>query len=178
MLLAGCSTVCTTVAEAAKMWNLVVVSPGKHLYTTHFLSMSFFACFVSFLPHSALSSVVVAIFTVTVSGVSRFSFSPQSLQPTRLNVCVHVVNEFLNISRSLDVLKWYPELALQYFLVSFPSWTYRRLVAVEKVCSHTNSIQDILHSWVVLETLFLTNCDWSHSPPTHSAFSPTVLRFA
>lgn len=26
MLLAGCSTVCTTVAEAAKMWNLVVVS--------------------------------------------------------------------------------------------------------------------------------------------------------
>lgn len=25
MLLAGCSTVCTTVAEAAKMWNLVVV---------------------------------------------------------------------------------------------------------------------------------------------------------
>lgn len=26
MLLAGCSTVCTTVAEAAKMWHLVVVS--------------------------------------------------------------------------------------------------------------------------------------------------------
>ena len=26
MLLAGCSTVCTTVAEASKMWNLVVVS--------------------------------------------------------------------------------------------------------------------------------------------------------
>lgn len=26
MLLAGCSTVCTTVAEAAKMWNLIVVS--------------------------------------------------------------------------------------------------------------------------------------------------------
>lgn len=26
MLLAGCSTVCTTVAEAAKMWNLVVVN--------------------------------------------------------------------------------------------------------------------------------------------------------
>ena len=26
MLLAGCSTVCTTVAEAAKMWNLVVES--------------------------------------------------------------------------------------------------------------------------------------------------------
>ena len=26
ILLAGCSTVCTTVAEAAKMWNLVVVS--------------------------------------------------------------------------------------------------------------------------------------------------------
>lgn len=25
MLLAGCSTVCTTVAEAAKMWNLIVV---------------------------------------------------------------------------------------------------------------------------------------------------------
>lgn len=25
MLLAGCSTVCTTVAEAAKKWNLVVV---------------------------------------------------------------------------------------------------------------------------------------------------------
>lgn len=28
MLLAGCSTVCTTVAEAAKMWNLVVLSYG------------------------------------------------------------------------------------------------------------------------------------------------------
>ncbi|KAI8116157.1 Gamma-aminobutyric acid type B receptor subunit 1 [Lucilia cuprina] len=28
MLLAGCSTVCTTVAEAAKMWNLIVVSYG------------------------------------------------------------------------------------------------------------------------------------------------------
>uniref|UniRef100_A0A1A9UIR8 Uncharacterized protein n=1 Tax=Glossina austeni TaxID=7395 RepID=A0A1A9UIR8_GLOAU len=27
MLLAGCSTVCTTVAEAAKMWNLIV--PAK-----------------------------------------------------------------------------------------------------------------------------------------------------
>lgn len=26
MLLAGCSTVCTTVSEAAKKWNLVVVS--------------------------------------------------------------------------------------------------------------------------------------------------------
>lgn len=31
MLLAGCSTVCTTVAEAAKMWNLVVVSSRKVL---------------------------------------------------------------------------------------------------------------------------------------------------
>lgn len=31
MLLAGCSTVCTTVAEAAKMWNLVVVSSGRDL---------------------------------------------------------------------------------------------------------------------------------------------------
>lgn len=30
MLLAGCSTVCTTVAEAAKMWNLVVVSVFVH----------------------------------------------------------------------------------------------------------------------------------------------------
>lgn len=30
MLLAGCSTVCTTVAEAAKMWNLVVVSVLVH----------------------------------------------------------------------------------------------------------------------------------------------------
>lgn len=29
MLLAGCSTVCTTVAEAAKMWNLVVVSISR-----------------------------------------------------------------------------------------------------------------------------------------------------
>lgn len=29
MLLAGCSTVCTTVAEAAKMWHLVVVSVKK-----------------------------------------------------------------------------------------------------------------------------------------------------
>ncbi|EDS38917.1 GABA receptor [Culex quinquefasciatus] len=28
MLLAGCSTVCTTVAEAAKMWNLVVLCYG------------------------------------------------------------------------------------------------------------------------------------------------------
>lgn len=28
MLLAGCSTVCTTVAEAAKMWNLVVMCYG------------------------------------------------------------------------------------------------------------------------------------------------------
>lgn len=32
MLLAGCSTVCTTVAEAAKMWNLVVVSVDKICY--------------------------------------------------------------------------------------------------------------------------------------------------
>jgi len=30
MLLAGCSTVCTTVAEAAKMWNLVVVSKNEN----------------------------------------------------------------------------------------------------------------------------------------------------
>lgn len=29
MLLAGCSTVCTTVAEAAKMWNLIVVSKTR-----------------------------------------------------------------------------------------------------------------------------------------------------
>jgi Na+-transporting NADH:ubiquinone oxidoreductase subunit NqrD len=33
MLLAGCSTVCTTVAEAAKMWNLVVVSIMTKLST-------------------------------------------------------------------------------------------------------------------------------------------------
>lgn len=32
MLLAGCSTVCTTVAEAAKMWNLVVVSAYLFLF--------------------------------------------------------------------------------------------------------------------------------------------------
>lgn len=32
MLLAGCSTVCTTVAEAAKMWNLVVVSVDEIYY--------------------------------------------------------------------------------------------------------------------------------------------------
>ena len=32
MLLAGCSTVCTTVAEAAKMWNLVVVSTEKRIH--------------------------------------------------------------------------------------------------------------------------------------------------
>lgn len=32
MLLAGCSTVCTTVAEAAKMWNLVVVSTYLFLF--------------------------------------------------------------------------------------------------------------------------------------------------
>lgn len=32
MLLAGCSTVCTTVAEAAKMWNLIVVSFVINLY--------------------------------------------------------------------------------------------------------------------------------------------------
>lgn len=31
MLLAGCSTVCTTVAEAAKMWNLIVVSLYEHI---------------------------------------------------------------------------------------------------------------------------------------------------
>jgi len=31
MLLAGCSTVCTTVAEAAKMWNLGVVSSTVNL---------------------------------------------------------------------------------------------------------------------------------------------------
>lgn len=31
MLLAGCSTVCTTVAEAAKMWNLVVVSTNTRV---------------------------------------------------------------------------------------------------------------------------------------------------
>lgn len=30
LLLAGCSTVCTTVAEAAKMWNLVVVSSNEN----------------------------------------------------------------------------------------------------------------------------------------------------
>lgn len=32
MLLAGCSTVCTTVAEAAKMWNLVVVCIHQRIY--------------------------------------------------------------------------------------------------------------------------------------------------
>lgn len=32
MLLAGCSTVCTTVAEAAKMWNLIVVSESNADY--------------------------------------------------------------------------------------------------------------------------------------------------
>lgn len=32
LLLAGCSTVCTTVAEAAKMWNLVVVSTKSLIF--------------------------------------------------------------------------------------------------------------------------------------------------
>lgn len=47
MLLAGCSTVCTTVAEAAKMWNLVVVSvysflfPRSRLHESHILSRSY-----------------------------------------------------------------------------------------------------------------------------------------
>lgn len=36
MLLAGCSTVCTTVAEAAKMWNLIVVSSLMLLLYTHY----------------------------------------------------------------------------------------------------------------------------------------------
>lgn len=35
MLLAGCSTVCTTVAEAAKMWNLVVVSINNNYVHTY-----------------------------------------------------------------------------------------------------------------------------------------------
>lgn len=34
MLLAGCSTVCTTVAEAAKMWNLIVVSFTNIIFIT------------------------------------------------------------------------------------------------------------------------------------------------
>lgn len=38
MLLAGCSTVCTTVAEAAKMWNLIVVSGFFRLFLTSILS--------------------------------------------------------------------------------------------------------------------------------------------
>lgn len=37
MLLAGCSTVCTTVAEAAKMWNLIVVSWKIFSYTSIYL---------------------------------------------------------------------------------------------------------------------------------------------
>lgn len=32
MLLAGCSTVCTTVAEAAKMWNLIVVTKVFNIF--------------------------------------------------------------------------------------------------------------------------------------------------
>lgn len=47
MLLAGCSTVCTTVAEAAKMWNLVVVcfsvkeKPFDVLLVDFYFSLSF-----------------------------------------------------------------------------------------------------------------------------------------
>lgn len=39
MLLAGCSTVCTTVAEAAKMWNLVVVSGKFIIYIIYYFKI-------------------------------------------------------------------------------------------------------------------------------------------
>jgi hypothetical protein len=41
MLLAGCSTVCTTVAEAAKMWNLVVVRCTNSLIKNRFSKLLF-----------------------------------------------------------------------------------------------------------------------------------------
>jgi hypothetical protein len=41
MLLAGCSTVCTTVAEAAKMWNLVVVRYTNSLIKNRFSKLLF-----------------------------------------------------------------------------------------------------------------------------------------
>jgi len=47
MLLAGCSTVCTTVAEAAKMWNLVVVSKKSKLIIFFFISASLIEIFYS-----------------------------------------------------------------------------------------------------------------------------------
>lgn len=118
MLLAGCSTVCTTVAEAAKMWNLVVVSPGKHLYTTHFLFLSFFACFVSFSTFCTVIRGRCHFHCNCIRRVSFFFFTAITSADTF--VCVHVVNEFLNISRSADVLKGYPTSALRYSLVSFP----------------------------------------------------------
>lgn len=44
MLLAGCSTTCTTVAEAAKMWNLVVVRSNTHLFSYPLFIINVFVC--------------------------------------------------------------------------------------------------------------------------------------
>lgn len=51
LLLAGCSTVCTTVAEAAKMWNLMVVS-----YTIYILTI--LTC-INYTHYSKLNSVLM-----------------------------------------------------------------------------------------------------------------------
>jgi hypothetical protein len=57
MLLAGCSTVCTTVAEAAKMWNLVVVRYTVQLLTL--VVVSHFSCQLHL-------SVILVVSTVLV----------------------------------------------------------------------------------------------------------------
>ena len=41
MLIGGCSTVCTTIAEAARMWNLMVVS---HSVLSHYIIDADYVC--------------------------------------------------------------------------------------------------------------------------------------
>lgn len=66
LLLAGCSTVCTTVAEAAKMWNLVVVSNQRN-WLTNFSEarFDFRHQFYTFHPRR------VEEITIRLDGVSR-----------------------------------------------------------------------------------------------------------
>lgn len=65
MLLAGCSTVCTTVAEAAKMWNLIVVSSGFLCYfvcvcvpTKNSTFFDMRECHVYFFPFSTVCHLI------------------------------------------------------------------------------------------------------------------------
>lgn len=93
MLLAGCSTVCTTVAEAAKMWNLVVVSVFRSVIfprktgKSDFFSFFFIVNYIrhartewKWMPETLLRHVFLALLRCIVASIVRPKSIPDPLQ--------------------------------------------------------------------------------------------------